>query len=641
MYKYFIIILLFVNIIYAETIDTLLKEYEINTDKSLKTVDEKLGHVTIYSQKDLKLMQYSTISDILKEFPISNSNKNKLGISNLSLSGTKTNVSGFFRFFINDHEVSSTYTQSSMSWLNLPVDLVDHIEVYRGNSSFALGSDTGVFFIRIYTKEPLRENGSTITANIASHGSNSQSVMHADSLGDGWSYLAYFNMTKEKDNTTYKNEKLENDLQKRYFYFNVKKQNSHINFGYTDVKRDNYMGYSIDANPDSGEIKAKDYFFDYIQYFLKDKSLKIKLAYDFNQLQYSEKDSNGIEILPVIDITNPLNTSPREYYQDIEFKKYSGLLSKTFSSQNNNFVIGTTFQNKQYITKQNSIVNNLGIQSDVRNPNPFDEESIISLYIQDDYKFNDNFLFITNGKWDKFYRNGGLDDMNSEHYRIGTVYTPFENFGLKGFYTKSSLSPTFYNIDFADISDSNSRNMKSQIYKYYSIEGVYANEKSRFSILYTDVNVENFIYYTPVGFQNIDDHIIKTENWVFDYTYTLSEKHKLQLNYYRTKLSENLTNSNKGGYLKFMGEVGKFDYFTSLIYKNGYQYKTVVVDDSYNLNLGVTYHFSKNLSSSLKGENLLNKSTQSLYKDGLFDTGTNFALDDYQKEITLSMKWVF
>jgi len=36
------------------------------------------------------------------------------------------------------------------------------------------------------------------------------------------------------------------------------------------------------------------------------------------------------------------------------------------------------------------------------------------------------------------------------------------------------LAPTFYNIDYADITDSNSYHMKNQDYKYYDIQGVYA-----------------------------------------------------------------------------------------------------------------------------------------------------------------------
>ena len=80
MYKYILFIFfIYINFMYAQNIDTLLQEYESSNKKSLKTVDEKLGNVTIYSQEELKRMQYTTLSDILKVFPINNFNTYKQG----------------------------------------------------------------------------------------------------------------------------------------------------------------------------------------------------------------------------------------------------------------------------------------------------------------------------------------------------------------------------------------------------------------------------------------------------------------------------------------------------------------------------------------------------------------------------------
>jgi hypothetical protein len=65
--------------------------------------------------------------------PLTNLNRNKFGMYSLTLPGTKADVSGFFRFFINDHEISSLQTQSaSLSWGDLPLDFVDYIELYNG-----------------------------------------------------------------------------------------------------------------------------------------------------------------------------------------------------------------------------------------------------------------------------------------------------------------------------------------------------------------------------------------------------------------------------------------------------------------------------------------------------------------------------
>ena len=63
------LVFLVVQSVWASSLDSLLNEYETTSDKSLRTIDEKLGHVFIYSQKDLRLMQYNKLGDILKELP--------------------------------------------------------------------------------------------------------------------------------------------------------------------------------------------------------------------------------------------------------------------------------------------------------------------------------------------------------------------------------------------------------------------------------------------------------------------------------------------------------------------------------------------------------------------------------------------
>jgi iron complex outermembrane receptor protein len=92
-------ILLF-NIALAESLDALLQEYQNTSEKSLSTLDERMGHVVIYSQQDIRRMQYNTLDDILKELPRKNLNKNRYGVNTSTLSGTSTSVSGFFVFLL-------------------------------------------------------------------------------------------------------------------------------------------------------------------------------------------------------------------------------------------------------------------------------------------------------------------------------------------------------------------------------------------------------------------------------------------------------------------------------------------------------------------------------------------------------------
>ncbi|MGE4419727.1 MAG: TonB-dependent receptor plug domain-containing protein [Sulfurimonas sp.] len=632
MNKYFFIYLLFANILLAQNIDSLLQELESNSEKSLYTIDEKLGHVSIYSQKELKLMQYTTLSDLLKELPLSNLNKNSFGISNLSVSGSKTDVSGFFRIFINNHEVSSNYTLSpSSSWMELPMNLVDYIEVYRGDSSFSLGSDSGIFFIRIYTKNPLKENGSEFFTAVTDKGSNSQSLSYSDTLENGWSYLAYVNRTKIKNFETYKNNKINNDSNQKHLYLNIKKNDTEINLGITQAKKDNYFGYSLDTDPDDGKVSSEDYFLDINTYFLRDKSIKVKLSYDVNKFKYEEQNAApGIAVIPVLGFG-----SVKEFSQKNKIIKINLLASKSISFGNNNMLAGINYQKKKYSKADNYTVDFSDVKTDIGRFSDFDEEEMYSLFFQDDYKIDEKLSLVFNAKLDKYKRNGSLEDFKDEQFRVGAVYNINENFGLKTFYSKTYLTPSFYNIDYAI---NGSSNMKNQKYKVFTAEVVYAKDNSRFSVLYNNVKIKDFIYYTPIGFINID-HVIKVENFIFDYTYEIFQNNKINLNYFTTKLSEHINNSNKGGYVKFMGEYDSLEYFTSLIYRNSYEYLGVSVGNSYNFSLGATYNISKNLSLSLKGRNLFDDSTKSLYKEG--GIGADFSLEDYQREITFSMKWVF
>ncbi len=598
---------------FATNLDYLLEEYDTINEKSLQTVDEKLGHVFVYSQKDIKLMQYHKLNDILKELPLLNLNKNRYGLSSLSLAGTKTTVSGFFRVFINDHEVSSIYNQSAaVSWSELPLDFIDYVEIYYGESSFAFGNETGIYFIRLYTKKGVKENGSEINLKGSSKGSSSESFTNSRTFENGWSYLFYGNNQKVKETRTYKNDKLLNNSTRRYLYLDLSNENTDINMAYSDLKKDIYMGMSHDAVPDDGEMITKDFFVDVTKYFLDDNSLKTNISYDVNNLDNKEINQEGMSFFPVRRV--------KKVDKDLKFTKVKASVTKTFEYKDNNFLAGVSASEKKYTNGKNA-------------NNDFDKETINSLVFQDDYKLTDNLILIGNAKFDTYKRAGFLEDFSEELYRIGAIYTPFENFGLKTFYTKTYLPPSFFDIEYAFLD----KNLDIQKYKFYTVEAVYTTQNSKMGVIYHDVKIDDFIYLEPtIGFMNID-HTIETSGYIFSYEYLFENANKIQLNYYTTTLSETLNNASKGGYIKYMGEYDKFEYFTSVVYKNAYSYKDIKVDASYDLSLGVSYNINKNLKVSLKGENLLDNSTESLYAD----SGKDFAFDDYERSATLSLKWIF
>jgi len=635
MKKVIVLLLFLANALFADALDSLLQEYQSTTEKSLKTVNEKLGHVVIYSQQELRMMQYTKLDDILKELPLMSLGKNQFGSSSPLLTGSKA-VSGFFRFFINDYEISSAYLQSpSLTWGNLPLDFVDHIEIYYGDSSFSMGNTTGIYFVRIYTKSAKKENGSELKSLVSSNGSNAQSFIQSQTFENGWSYLFFANTSKAKDDVKYKTNTLSNDENRRYLYADINDDTTKINIGYTDVKKDLFAGMSLDAAPDSGKLKSRDYFIDVTKHLLEDKSLKVNASVGVNERQYEEENAQGMGVVPILDFSNMPASILTGFYEDATFTKTNASLTKTFQYLNHNILIGAHASGKKYDLKKRTGVNFFGQKSDLRQYNNFNKENVYSLLFQYDYRATENLILIANAKVDKYQRNGYLGDTSEQLIRVGAIYTPYENLGFKGFYTRTYLPVSFYNVDFVN---KNNPNLKSQQYELFTAEAVYTHGKSKFNLIYNNVTIDDFIYYTPVGFINVD-HAVKTQGLILNYEYALANTDKITLNYFTSTQSEGASNYQRGGYVKYMGNYHKVDYFASLIYKGSFSYFDVHVKDSFDLSLGATYHFTKDFSVSLKGENLLKKSTESVYEEAF---GIPFSLKTTpQRSAYLSLKWVF
>jgi outer membrane cobalamin receptor len=639
--KRILVLLLLSHLLYGEDIDALLDAYQKTNEKSLQKVDEKLGHVFIYSQDEIQKMQYHKLGEILKELPHVNFNQNRFGIPSLSLAGTKTTVSGFFRFFINDQEISSMHTQSPfLTWGDLPLDFIESVEIYYGDSSFSLGNETGIYFIRIYTKEAYKQSGTELIARLFSKGSNAQSLMHAQTLENGWSYFAFVNRESVNETRDYKTNPLRNDSKREYAYLDLSDERSSIQLGYAGVKKENYMGLALDVKSDAGGIEAEDIFVNVAHDFLDDRSLKTRISLSQYDRNYKELNQEGIGMLPLV--AHPYDTTLQHFSEDLRFTKLNVYGAKTFQAEKNKFLVALNFSEKKYKVKSRRSNH---IELAAQQFHSFDKESVYSLLLQEEYRYNDAVQLVANAKIDRYERSGFLKDSTESLFRAGVIYTPYKSFGIKSFYTHTYIPPTFYNIDFAQ---KQNIDLKSHKYRTFTLEGVYSNERSKLSIIYNHVRIDDFMYLTPVGFINIP-HTVTTQGLTLGYEYLFSENYRLKFNYFANKLSEQANNSKEGGYIKFMGAYEDLSYFSSLIYRKGYAYDDpskniyVGVADAFDFSLGMRYNFSEDISLSIKGENLFEKATQSLYTYVAFPppSSEHFSFYDYEKRVSLSLNWRF
>lgn len=634
-------LLLLNSLAFAESLDNLLEEYKISSDLSNKTIDEKVGHLTVYTQQQLQQMQYTKLSDVLKELTILNQNNNIYGVKNLSIAGFNSPISTSTRIFINDHEVSSVHTLSPfLVWDSLPLDFINHIEIYTGDSSFSLGNEPGTTFVRVYTKSPSQENGNQLTLSSSTNNEKYFGVSHSEVLENKWSFLVYAGNQNVDDSKTYKNSILHNDSDRKYFYSTIQKDNAKIDLAYAELSKDNFMGLSKDVIPDNGNIESKDYFISYSNTYLRDNSLKTVFSIDINERDYLEENAQGIILLPVIDqssVINMFNTIPTHFDEKLQFEKYNAYVSKSFTQKSNEVILASSIKHKRYILEDRTTISNTQTLEDEKF-NGFDTETLYSLMIEDKYKINDYLHIIGDAKFDKYKRNADLDNSIENLYKLGFIFVPNDNLGFKLFASQSYMSPSFY---YVDIQSPDVDNLDSQKITYYSLENAYTYNSNKFDLIFTNIDVDNMIYLSKNGFKNSNEEVVGN-SVMFKYTYDFDLKNQFMFNVYTLDSNQIESNSSTGGYIKYMGSYDQLDYFTSLIYKEGYNFSNSEIKDGFDVNAGTTYNFNKNLSVSLKGENLLNKSIKSLYSDKTnLSAPTYFSLRDDERAFLLSMKWLF
>ena len=143
-----------------ESIDKLLESYRAESDLSKITRRDSAGIISLYTREDLEQMQARTLLDVLKTIPMIGLTRSTNNLTLLFKPTIALMPPSSIRLYINDHDMTSTSFGSAMLvWGDMPVESIDHIEIYKGASSIEFGNEPGVLVIRLYTKTALRDEG--------------------------------------------------------------------------------------------------------------------------------------------------------------------------------------------------------------------------------------------------------------------------------------------------------------------------------------------------------------------------------------------------------------------------------------------------------------------------------------------------
>lgn len=623
--------LTFLSLSFSQGIEELLKKYEEASELYKRTRRESLGHVIVFTREDLKRMQAYRLSDVLKSLRLFTFGNNRFGVATLNEYGGVSPIPRHVRLYINDHEVSSLNTGSPfLVWENFPLDVVDHIEIYHGIGAIELGNDPATVIIKIYTKEPKKENARYVRGSVSSRRGYDGVIYSAEELSPDFSYIFLFmDGADNRKNYTVNGQKLLRDAFYNYAFLGLYFKRTKLELGYGSLRRDPFVGFAVDGVAETGWTRAEDIYISLTAFPFEDRSIKFVLSLDNHRRKHYESSSTGLYI-PVFADPDPLK-NPKDFYEKAFFNKVDIYLSKEFRGKNNKLLTAVSYKlynsdiDSRYYTRLN------GDRVQVNGTVPFDRQEIYSLIIEDQFSLNPRNLIIGGIKADKYLRNGGFRDFNELIARIGYISAPTDNLLIKGFVARSYIPPYFYDVEISG------RDLDPiEIPFSFTTEAVVSMGSTQLNVGAGYIRVEKAIVPDNTGRLTNSRDGYEIKPLFLDLSYTF-DRTKLSAGYSTVLDPHSKASPLRGGYLRVLSSFWRLDTFAELVYRSSFNFQGKKIEEGYDLSAGASYRITNGFSIHLKGENLLNKATEIPYTTG---SGV-ISFPVRERTIYLGASWVF
>jgi len=607
------LLLLFTHSAFAQDLDMLLDAYEQDSDLSKITKKDSAGLLQIFTRDDIEAMQASNLQDILDSLPgiyLLKARSNTTSISAASViqsGGTNT------RLYINDHDMSSSaFGSAFLIWGEMPIEYIDHIEVYRATSSMEFGNETAVLIIRLYTKTAARDSGTKVRLVGDSLAGLSANIYTADALENGLTYFAYANGNAIKHDVYHNSYQdieydLKSDVASFNLFANLEYKEWKLDLGAYKKENDNFLGLSTSkkVTPTDGQLEAQQLYAHLSKEF--DGGIKLQLSYDNLSYDRNYVDPNGIRVANAPTLNN----------YDINFNDniFSTILEKTFQTDSNKLLIGAFYKYKGF-TNDGSYSNT---DNSYTHQNSFSNSlNFYSMYVEDSYDIGTYMQIIGSVKYDIMRYE--KDIKNQDHFlgRIGVINT-FSNFKTKLFYTHGYVPLAFYQIyNPENMPYRSNPDLDAPITDTYTASISYVREHYKTSFEVAHVVFNNYIFYnylSPNGWINIDDSA-SLSSYLFNFTYLFDKQNTLSTDFSYGKNSEDTVNTPNFEFrLTSFNSYKKFTFFNALTYRTSYTYKDIDMDETFDLTSAVKYQYTQDFSIGIRGENILNMGFEQAYKN--------------------------
>jgi len=628
----FLILILFTISLYAqENLVTLLNSYKKESDLSKITKQEAAGIIDIFTREDLEKMQAKDFNDVLKLIGGLHETRLSNNITAFSKPTTTTIQLPSVRLYINDHDMSSSsFGSAFLIWGELPLEYIDHIEVYKGSSSIEFGNETASLVIRLYTKKAKREAGSKIRLYGDNLGSLNGDIYHADILDNGLSYFAYANINNIK-RTTYHNlynqkiYDLKSNRNGHNLYFNLAGKNWSFEAGSYVKNSDNLLGIGVHRTPTGGNLESYHHYLHFTKKFQGD--IKLELSYDRLAYDRLYEDENGIQIANA-----PILQSYNIHFNDTIS---SIVLEKLFHYNKHSLLIGSFYKRKEFKADGNYA----NFTSGYLHMNSYDNAlNLYSLYAEYTYNYDDSLRLMASVKGDFTRYNKSVQASNESIVRVGAI-KHINYFQIKAFLTRSYVPIAFYQLyNPENIPYKANPNLEPMRLNLASLSVKYKKGDNELELVFAKNRLHNVIVYdrtTTYGYKNSANAVNYTR-YQLKYTHNFNQDNKIVFDLYTGNNSNDVVLSPQyASFVQLYNTIGKFDIYNELVYKSSYSYLNLYMDASFDYTLAIKYHLNKDLSLGLRGENIFNDSFEQAYR------GYDTAIPVSDQKVWLNMEYLF
>lgn len=573
-------------------LDNLLAKYAQEQDLSRYTKELKNGTVILFNREDLDAMQAYTLKDVLKTIRLFSLKSGFFGGGILTKSPFAKESNFGIKVYVDSIELDTISSGAGLvQFEKMGLGFVDHIEIYLSANAVVFSGEPSAIVIKIYSKNPSRENLTSILAQLDSRGSTTSQIIDTGVFGE-YKYLLNLDVGNYKQRAYENaNSTMTRDATKAQIYLNFSKQNDYqISLGAMRFKNDIFSGFG--KNIDDGDIEHQFYSLSFTKYL--QNSIKLILHSSYEEVDVQESDYLGFKTQGGL---------AKEFKAKNNSQIYGLMLEKKQKVDNHNFLFGLEFKHKDFDVRDfrvNGVDKNLIVGT-----NKLDT---YYAYIEDEYYLNENNVFTFGFKLAHYDNHAKAQ--NDKIFRVGYISklddtTDFRT-SLQSCYFYPTLNQNTYSPQY--IPNPKLDSTKNIIFK---AEVEKTLERLSFIVGIGKIKIDDIIVFSQDANMFINSgKNIDLFQYFINTTYKIDSKNRIKAEFFDS-FSDIKYSSRNGAMVQIFNSYKDLEIYNELLYRSSYKdnngYK---ISSGLDYTLGLIYHYTKNLDIKLKGENLFDKASK-------------------------------